>query len=54
MNDHNEPMQELHCIIRFPVKMFPGNEQHLLMVARSHLASKGLRIEDEDCKLIII
>lgn len=53
MNDHNEKMQELHCIIRFPVKMVPGNEQHLLMVARNFLSAKGLMIDDEDGKLII-
>ena len=53
LNDHNEPMQELHCVIRFPVKHNPGNEQHLLMVARNHLYAKGLRIEEENGKIII-
>lgn len=53
MNDHNEPMQELHCIIRFPVKMNPGNEKHLLAVARNYLAAKGLKIEEESWKIII-
>lgn len=53
MNNENEPMQELHCVIRFPVKMNPGNEQHLLMVARNHLSAKGLKIEEENGKLII-
>lgn len=49
----NETLQELHCIIRFPVKMNPGNEQHLLIVARNYLAAKGLKIEEENGKIII-
>ena len=53
MNDNNEPMQELHCIIRFPVYQNPGNEKHLLMVARNYLAAKGLKIEEENGKIII-
>ena len=53
MNDHNEEMQELEVVIRFSVKMNPGNKQHLLMVARNKLASKGLTIEEENGKLIM-
>lgn len=53
MNDKNQPMQELHCIIRFPVYQNPGNEQHLLMVTRNHLSAKGLKIEEEKGTLII-
>jgi len=53
MNDHNEHMQELEVVIRFPVKQNPGNKQHLLMVARNKLESKGLKIEEENGKLII-
>lgn len=49
----NEPVQELHCIIRFPVKMNPGNEKHLLMVARNNLQAKGLEIEVENGKIIV-
>ena len=52
-NDHLEPMQEIHCVIRFPVKMNPGNEQHLLIVARNYLSAKGLKIEEEQGKLVI-
>lgn len=48
-----EPMQELHVVIRFPVKMNPGNESHLLQVARSYLSAKGLKIEEEGGKLIM-
>lgn len=51
MNDHNEPMQELHLIVRFPVKQNPGNQEHLLQVTRSYLEAKGLRITEEDGKL---
>lgn len=53
MNNENEPMQELHCVIRFPVKMNPGNEGHLLSVAKNKLEAKGLKIEIEDGKLIM-
>lgn len=53
MNDHNEKMQELHVIIRFPVYQNPGNEQHLLMVARNYLSAKGLTITEENNKLVM-
>lgn len=53
MNDHNKPMQELHCIIRFPVYQNPDNKKHLLMVARNKLQAKGLKIEEKDGKLIM-
>lgn len=53
LNDHGEPMQELHCIIRFPVKMNPDNERHLLMVAKNYLMAKGIGIEEENGKIII-
>ena len=53
LNNHNEPMQELHVIMRFPVKMNPGNEGHLLQVARNYLEAKGLKIEEGDGKLIL-
>lgn len=51
--NNNEPMQEIEVVIRFPVRQNPGNKQHLLMVARNKLASKGLTIEEEDGKLIM-
>jgi len=53
LNDHNEPIQELHLIVRFPVKQNPGNQGHLLQVTRSYLEAKGLKIEEEDGKLIM-
>lgn len=57
MNDgkyqEGEAMQELHVIIRFPVKMNPGNTGHLLQVARNHLSAKGLKIEEENGKLVM-
>lgn len=53
MNDQGEKMQELEVVIRFPVKQNPGNKQHLLMVARNKLESKGLKIEEENGKLIL-
>ncbi len=46
-------MQELHVVIRFPVKMNPGNDKHLLVCARSYLEAKGLKIEEESGKLIM-
>jgi hypothetical protein len=53
MNNSNELMQELHVVIRFPVKQNPGNKGHLLQVARNYLSAKGLKIEEEDGKLIM-
>ena len=53
LNDHNEPMQELDIVIRFPVKMNPGNKEHLLMVAKNYLSAKGLKIEEENGKLVM-
>lgn len=48
MNDHNEPMQELQCVIRFKVKMNPGNERHLKEVLRAYFRGKGVDFNGEE------
>ena len=43
MNDHNEPMQSVLYkgrLIHFKVKMFPGNENHLLSIAENYFRTK--------------
>ena len=53
MNDRDQPMQEIEVVIRFPIHQSPDNKKHLLMVAKNHLKAKGLKIEEENGKLIL-
>jgi len=45
LNNHNEVMQSVLYkgkLIHFKVKMFPGNENHLLSIAENYFRTKDL------------
>lgn len=50
---NKEKPQELQITFRFPVRMNPGNEGHLKVVAMSYLKPKGIVVYEEDGKIII-